>query len=128
MVAGIFRRAVERAVAVDSWVALVGRDQVVKVLILVAPIPGGDNDIAFDALRPRRLSERQFALDDAIGPVAEIFERHTAELAGKWIDHRRRGLTGLNAAHPRFFTAFELAQCRWDGPRCELTKLMAPDA
>ena len=89
MIGRVFRRAVERTVGVDRRIALVGRNQVVKIMLLIAPIPGRDHDIALDAGRPRRLGERQFAVGDAVGPVAEIFERHTAQLAGERIDHIR---------------------------------------
>jgi len=92
------------------------------------PIPGRHDDVALDALRPRRLGERQLAVGDAIGPVAEIFEWNAAKFAGQWIDHQSRRLTGLDAPNPCVFVAFELAQCRRDGPRRQLPELMTADA
>ena len=92
VVGRIFRRAVERAVGVDRRIAPVRRDQVVQVLVRRRPVPGGDDDVALDALRPRRLVLRQLALGDAIGPVAEILVRHAAELAGEPVGHHLAGL------------------------------------
>src|SRR4029077_6368297 len=103
----ILRRAVKRTMTVHRGIALVGRNQVVEILLLVAPVPRRYDDVALDALRPRRFGEWQLALSNAIGPVAEILERHAPELAGERIDHLRRGLTGLHAPHPGFFTALE---------------------
>ncbi len=101
VVGGVFGRAVERAVGVDGRIALVGRDQVVQIFFGAAPIPFRDHDIALDALRPRRLGGRQLAIGDAVGPLAEIFERHAAELAGKHVHHERRGLAATARAAPR---------------------------
>ena len=128
MVGGVFRRAVQQAVGIDRRVALVGRDQVVKILLLVAPIPGRHHDIALDPLRPRRLGDRQFALGDAVGPVAEIFQRHAGELARHRVDHQRRGLAGLDAPRPGFLATVEVAELRRDGPRRQLAELMTADA
>ena len=128
MIAGIFRRAVERPVRIDRGIALVGRNQIVEILLLVAPIPGRHDNVAFDALRPRRLGERQFALGNAIGPVAEIFERNAAKLAGQRIDHQCRGLSGLHAPDPGLFAALEFAKRARNRSRRELTKLMTTDA
>ena len=55
VVGRVFRRAVQRAVGVDRRIAPVGRDQVVQVFVRRRPFPRGDDDIALDALRPRRL-------------------------------------------------------------------------
>ena len=43
-----------------------------------------NDQVALDALRPLRLCMRQFAIGDAVGPIAEIFQRHAAELAGDY--------------------------------------------
>ena len=48
-------RAVDRAVGVDRGIALVGRDLVVQVVLGPGPVPQRDDDVALDALRPRRL-------------------------------------------------------------------------
>ena len=53
-------RAVDRAVGVDRRVAPVGRDHVVQVRLRVGPVPLRDDDVALDALRPRR-RRRHFA-------------------------------------------------------------------
>ena len=87
-VSRVFRRANEQAITVHRRVAAVRRDQVMQVFLRVAPFPGSDHDIAFDPLRPRWLRGRKFALGHPVGPVAEIFERHAAELAGKRVHHR----------------------------------------
>ena len=113
----IFRRAIERAVGIDRRIALVRRNQVVKIFVRSAPIPFRDHDVALDALRSRRLGKRQFARGDAVGPVAEIFERHAGEFAGKHVLHQRSRLTGPDAPLPGFGAAVEPAECRGDGPR-----------
>ena len=124
----IFRRAEQRAIGVDRRIALVGRDQVVQVLLLGAPVPGGDDDVALDALRPRRLAVRQFALGDAVGPVAEILVGRSAKIAGELVDHQWRGLAGHGAAAPRVFSGLELAERGRDGAGRRLAQLMAADA
>ena len=48
-------RAVDQAVGVDRGIAPVGRDLVVQVGLRVGPVPQRDDDVALDALRPRRL-------------------------------------------------------------------------
>ena len=128
VVGRIFRRAVERAVGIDRRIAPVRRDQVVQIFVRRRPFPRRDDDVALDALRPRRLVLGQFALGDAVGPVAEILERHAAEIAGELVGHLLAGLAGLDAAHPGFFARLELAEgapgsCgslpgRADGSRC----------
>ena len=97
-------------------------------LLLRAPLPRRDDDVALDALRPRRLVLGQLALGDAVGPIAEILERHAAELSGNPVHHELAGLSGGDAAHPRFRTGLELAELRRDGARRFLPELMAADA
>jgi hypothetical protein len=55
----------------------------VEILLVGAPFPGGDDDVALDALRPRRLAFRQLALGDAVGPFAVILERRAADYVDK---------------------------------------------
>jgi len=55
----------------------------VEIMLLVAPVPGGDHDVALDALRPRRLGMGQLALGDAIGQSAKYLKRGGPELAGR---------------------------------------------
>ena len=85
--------------------------------LFCAPLPRRDDDVALDALRPRRLALRQLALGDAVGPFAEILERHAAELSGNPVDHELAGLPGGDAAHPRVRASLELAELRWNGAR-----------
>ena len=66
-------------------------------LLLRAPLPRRDDDVAFDALRPLRLVRGQLALGHAIGPIAEILERHAAELSGNAVHHELAGLSGGDA-------------------------------
>src|SRR5262249_46948260 len=113
---------------VDGRVAPVRRDQVVQVLLVGAPLPRGDHDVALDTLRPRRLALRQLALGDAVGPVAVILERRAAEIAGELVGHLLARLPGLDAAHPCFFTRLELAERRGDRAGRLLPELMAADA
>ena len=128
VVGRIFRRAVERAVGIDRRIAPVRRDQVVQVLVRRRPVPGGDDEIALDAGRPLRLVLRQFALGDAVGPVAEILVRRAAELAGDAVGHHLAGLAGLDAANPGVRAEVELAELRRDRARRFLAELMTADA
>ena len=61
--------AVNRAIGIDSGVATIRSDQVVQVMLIVEPIPRGDDDVALDSLRPGGLHVRQLALGDAVRPV-----------------------------------------------------------
>ena len=128
VVGRIFRRAVQQAVGVDRRIAPIRRDQVVHVLVGRRPVPGGDDEVALDAGRPRRLVLRQLALGDAVGPVAEILVRHAAELAGDAVGHHLAGLAGGDAAHPGVLAGLELAELRRDGAGRLLAELMAADA
>src|SRR5262249_11475448 len=128
VVGGVFGRAVERPVSIDGGIAPVGRDQVVQIVLVGAPFPRRDDDVAFDALPPRRLALRQVALGDAVGPVPEILERDAAELSGNLVSHLFAGLAGPDAPHPRFRARTELAEGGGNGARRLLAQLMAADA
>src|SRR5262249_26875959 len=128
LVARVLSRTVEGTVGIDGRIAPVRRDQVVGKLLLRAPLPRRDDDVALDALRPRRLALRQLALGDAVGPIAEILERHAAELSGKPVHHDLAGLSGRNAAHPCLRAGLEVAELRRDGARRFLPELMAANA
>ena len=128
VVGRVFGRAVQRAVGVDGRIAPVRRDQVVQIMLLGAPFPGGDDDVALDALGPRRLGLRQFALGDAVGPVAEILVRHAAELSGNPVRHHLARLTRLEAAHPGIPARLERTELRRDRAGGLLAELMAADA
>ncbi len=98
----VFRRAEQWAIAVDRWVTPIGGDQVVEVVLVVAPVPGGDDEVALEPLRALRLIVRQLALGDAIGPVGEVFDRDGGELAGQDVHHQLAGLARLHPMHPGF--------------------------
>ncbi len=128
IVGRVFRRAVKLAVGVDRGIAPVRRDQVVQVLVRRGPGPRGDHEVALDAARTLGLGERQFALGDAVGPVAEIFVRHAAELTGDAVGHLLARLARQDAALPRFGARIELAELRRDRARRLLAELMTADA
>ena len=71
-----------------------------QVRFRIGPVPLRDDDIALDALRPRRCG-RQLAAVDAIGPVGEHRERALAPHLIEAAAHLRAGLSRLNAAIPR---------------------------
>ena len=126
-VGAVLRRSVDLAVGVDRRVPLVGGDHVVQVVLLVSQRAEGDDDVAFDALRPRRLGMRQLALGDPIGPLAQVLVSKGPEceqLAG----HLFAGLAGHRAAHPRLGRRGELAEGGGDRARGFLTQLMTTDA
>src|SRR5215213_948600 len=97
-------------------------------MLLGRPFPGRDDDVALDACRPRRFGFRQLALGDPVGPVAEILERHAAELPREPIYHPFPGLARGDAAHPGFLARLEFAERARDRARRFLAKLMAADA
>src|ERR1700730_17473318 len=99
-----------------------------QVFVGRRPLPRRDHDIAFDALRTRRLAPGQFTLGDAVGPVAEIFEGGAAEIAGKLVGHLLAGLPRLNAPHPGRCAGIELAESSRYRASGFLAELMAPDA
>src|SRR4029077_8938769 len=92
------------------------------------PFPRRDDHVALDATRPRRLALGQFAFCNAVGPVAEILERHTAEFTREAVDHPFAGLPRRNAAHPGLLARLELAKGSRNGAGRFLAKLMAADA
>ena len=124
----VFGRAVKRPVRIDGRVATVRRDQVMQVVLFGGPLPGADDEVALDPLRPRRLGLRQLALGDAIGPLAVVLERRAAEIPRQLVSHLLTGLAGLNAAHPGFFSRLELAERRRDCAGRQLAQLMTADA
>ena len=114
VVGRVFGRADQRTVGIDGRMAPIRCDQVVQVFLGVAPVPGGDHDVALDAFRPRRLGLRQLALGDAVGPFAVMLERRAAEASGQLVGHHLAGLTRLHAAHPGLFAGLEFTQRRRD--------------
>src|SRR6185436_7145296 len=102
--------------------------QIVKVVLLRAPLPRRDDDIARDALLALRPGERQFAFRDALGPLAEGLVRRAAEIAGELAGHLLARLAGLDAAHPRHFVRMDSGKRGRHGARRELSELVAADA
>ena len=127
IVGGIFRRSIERAIGVDGWIAFVGRYAVMQILLLVAPVPCRDDDVALDARWALRLCLRQFAIGDALRPVAKIFVRRAAKLAGENAHHGLAALPRLRAAHPRILVVLVISKPRRNRARRQLSKLVAAD-
>src|SRR5262249_48915681 len=98
-----------RAYVRGRRLAPIGRDQVMHIAGGRAPIPRRDHDVALDALRARRLVERQLAGRNPIRPLAPQLERMRAEPVHD-VDHLRQGLAGLDAPLPRLGGVLELAQ------------------
>jgi len=55
VVGRVLGRPIERAVGVDGRVAPIRGDQVVQIVLVGTPLPRGDDDVALDTLRSRRL-------------------------------------------------------------------------
>src|SRR4029077_13258084 len=89
------------------------------------PFPRRDDHVALDATRPRRLALGQFAFCNAVGPVAEILERHTAEFTREAVDHPFAGLPRRNAVHPGLLARLELAKGSRDGAGRFLSNMTA---
>ena len=70
-VGAVLSRRVHLSVGVDSWVAPIGRDRIVKIRSGTAPVPHRDHKIALDAPWAIRLCRRELAGGDAVGPVGE---------------------------------------------------------
>ena len=127
VVARVFGRAEQRPIGIDGRVAPVRRDQIMGVGALGAPLPGGDHDVALDALRPRRLALWQLALGDAVGPLPERFQRYGVEET-RLTGHFLAGQPGLHAAHPVFLAGFERSELRRNRTGGLLAQLVAADA
>ena len=127
-VRAVLRRPEERPVAVDRGIALVARDEVVQVMLLVHPVAQRDDDIALDALRPLRLGVRQLAFGDAVGPVAEILDGRPGPFrpAGR-SSIGRPARTARGASRPRADEA-KCPEAGLDRARRELAELVAADA
>src|SRR6185503_19356740 len=90
--------------------------------------PGGDHQVALDALRTLRLGERQLAFRDALGPVAQILVRRGSEVAGELVRHLIARLAGLDASHPGFLVRLDAGERRRQRARRALAELVAADA
>ena len=73
-------------------------------------------------------SRGQFALGDAVRPVAEVTEWHAAERTRQQVDHLRARLAGRHAAHPRLGGVREGAELLRDFARGFLPELVTADA
>ena len=109
-IGALLGRAVDRAVGVDARIAFVAGDRVVEIVLLAPPFPAGDDDIAFDALRPRRLLEGQLAAGNAVGPVGEKRERLLRAEAPERHRHVLHCLTRLHAPCPGIRRVLEVAE------------------
>ena len=99
-VGAVLDRAVDQAVGVERRLALVGRGDVVQVVLGIGKIPLGDDDVALAALRARRPGGGQFARGDAVGPVGEELERALGVDAADRGRHVVHGLAGQDAPRP----------------------------
>src|SRR5262245_21031091 len=61
IVRGGLESAIDESVRIDCWISLIARYFIVEVSLGIGPIPHRNDDVALSALRPRRLSRRQFA-------------------------------------------------------------------
>ena len=64
------------------------------------PLPHAEHDVAFDALRPLRLRQRQLAAGNAVCPVREQRQCFLPTKPVQSHGHVRLGLTGLKAKRP----------------------------
>ena len=121
-------RAVEQAVGVERRIAAIGRDHVVQVRLRIGPVPLRDDDVALEALRPRRRRRHLAArrcdrssrrTSAARAAVPKLIERRRSSAAG---------LARLHAAIPRVRRATGTCRapsgsraspwCRADGTPC----------
>ena len=73
-----FGRAVQRAVRVQSWIPLVGRDLIVQIHMWISPVPHRDNNVTLETLWSGWF-RRNCAAGDAIGPVRVHLQSTGAE-------------------------------------------------
>jgi hypothetical protein len=92
-------RAVDRAVRIQAGIPPIGCGQVVQVRFRIGPVPLSDDDVAFEALRPRRRRRHLTSLD-TVGPVGEHLQRAAAAELIEPAAHLTSGLARLNAALP----------------------------
>ena len=101
-------------------------------MLVIGPIPGGDDDVALDPLRSRRLRMGQFTLRNAVGPVREVGEGGGGEILDELVEHLFAGLPGLDAPEPHLLRSVELAErvghLPRECPRGKLAQLMAANA
>ena len=107
----VLGRPVERAVAIDRGIALVGGDLVVQVGLGARPVPHRDDDIALGALRTLRLDGWGLAVGDARGPVGQGLQAPLGAEPLDGLDHVLAGLAGLDAPGPSLIVRAEAAEC-----------------
>ena len=87
----VFVNAVDEAVGIGTRIPAIHRNFIVEIFFRSGPIPLGDHDVAFHALRARR-SRRQFAVLDAIGPVGVFLHGALAAHTCCHADHKAADL------------------------------------
>ena len=116
--------AVDRTVGVGAWVALVGRQLIVRERRGPAPLPQRQHEVAFDTLRARR-HRRHLAGRDPIRPVRVHRQCGSAPESVDRADHRRAVLPDLRAVVPCVVRRLERAQARRKLACREIAELMA---
>src|SRR5262245_55460297 len=110
--------------SIDCRVAPIRGDQVVKIMFVVKPIPGSDNDVALNPLRSSGLRMGKLALSDAVRPVREVTDGCSAEVLDELVEHLFARLSGLDAPEPHFLGSIKLAQrVRYLARECTRGKL-----
>ena len=100
--------AVDGAAGIDPGVALVGRDLVVDVPGLAAPLPQGQHDVALASLRARR-RRGHLAGPDAVGPVGVHRDRALRPEAAQPAVHQGAPLPCLHPMRPGRLRGVEVA-------------------
>ena len=116
--------AVDRAVGIGAWVALVGRQLIVRERRGPAPLPQRQHEVAFDTLRARR-HRRHLTGRDPVRPVRVHRQCGSAPESVDRADHRRAVLPDLGTVVPRVVRRLERAQARRKLARREIAELMA---
>ena len=124
----VLLRPVDLAIRIHGRLAPVGRDQVVEIGFLIAPIPQRQDEIALDALRSRRLLLGRLAGGNAVGPVRPFCNRTIGTDAGRGADHLTHGLPRLDTPGPGVARIGEVPEPRWDGSCARRAERMAGQA
>ena len=102
VVGACLEHGVERTIRIHSWIAAIGRDEIVQINFRICPVPHGDDDVALDSLRPRR-SGRNFTRLYPVSPVCEHLERGPDSHPMGHPDHPAPSLANRQPVLPRFF-------------------------
>src|SRR5581483_6446940 len=100
---------------------------IVEIRLRRAPVPFGDDDVAFDALRARG-RRRELALVDAVRPVGQHRRGALRAERVEHLHHVAAGLALLDAAQPGILRRRELAERRVQLARRLVAALMAGEA